>query len=145
MTISLYTDTFCTVANADLSRYLIKNSNWNALQSADKEKYLKSATKIINWIRFRGERQSDSQALEFKRTIERLNYPEHHFTDAYIEAQLAEATSAQVAYDLAPLSLAQIKGGIVLKEDVVCHAAREILREYIQHFSPTMYSEEELI
>jgi len=137
MTITLNTDTFCTVASADASRYLVSNENWTNKTTAQKENYLKSATKIINRLRFRGAMDVSTQALEMPRSMAYLNYPENYFTDAYMADRFAEATAAQVAYDLMPPRVSDLKGGIVMKDDKVCPAAMEILRPYIAHLSPT--------
>jgi hypothetical protein len=140
MAITLWTDTFVTLANANNSRYLADNENWNQKTDAEKEILLKNATKRLNWQLYQGSRESTTQALEWPRNIsQRDPWPSYWFEDAYMENILGEATSAQVAWDIAPLNVNDLSGQEVSRVDKICEVARDLLKAYMLIRSPVQF------
>lgn len=76
MTITVGTDTYITIVEADAYLALTRVSTdpalvaWDALSDANKEIYLRKATQAINRLKFPGKKNGDStQALSFPRDI----------------------------------------------------------------------------
>lgn len=137
MAITLWTDTFVTLEDANASRYLAGNENWLQKTDPEKETLLKNATKRLDWQTYRGSREETTQALEWPRNISQAEpWKSHWFVDDYMEDILGEATSAQVAWDLAPLNINDLAGQEVSRVDMICDVTRDLLKAYLFIRSP---------
>ena len=141
MSITLWTDTYCELATADASRYLRSNKNWTAKLDAEKENLLKDATDALNRLRYRGSRDASSQALSWPRTMNSDRFPYDWFDTTYMYNEIAEATCAQVAYDIHRPIGEKLKGQAVQLKRDCAPVAEELLRPYRYHVSPNMYED----
>ena len=75
MTITVGTDTYVTIAEADeyIANFYISTDAqrvaWDALSDGDKEIYLRNATRSIERLFFIGRKYADSQVLSFPREV----------------------------------------------------------------------------
>jgi len=106
-----WTDTYCTITEADADGNLLINFNWNSLPDDQKENYLKTASQNIDDLNFRGKKKSETQKMKFPRDIPAGNFSSWQVDDSEIEKELIRATSAQVAYLLSPLQAPKQEGG----------------------------------
>ena len=138
MAITLWTDTFCTVAEADVSIALFDNNIWLDKTTAQKESYLKAVTKLIDLQVFRGEVAVDGQVLQFPRSFDsvtegadRIYYPEDFYSTATQTKRLAQACSAQIKKMLSPVQVDDIKGGAYDDRYTLCDEAKEYIKIYM--------------
>lgn len=133
MALTLFTDTYATVATADANYQLSTNTRWTELEPMDKETHLKAATNIIDTEHFQGAKDDSAQALKFPRAfIEYGAWPEEIFITAEINARLANACCAQVAYMLAPMSQQQLKGRkMVGDKPMLSPEVQRLLQPYV--------------
>ena len=141
MTITLWTDTFATVAEADASRYLRSNKNWTAKTTPEKEGLLKDATNSLNRLRYRGTRDESDQSLSWPRSMNSDRYPAFWFETAYMYNEVSDATCAQVAYDIHRPMGEKLKGQALQMKRDCAPIAKDILRPYMYHTSPNMYED----
>lgn len=141
MALTKYTDTYCTVAEADASASLINVDQWQIkFTDAEKEKWLKAASKMIDRLRFLGSRQSDNQAMQFPRNFgfdTTFFYDSWFYSTTKIEERLAEGTSAQVAYMISPLQVGQNSGGTLPNRIIISDDAKRWLEPYLNIANPT--------
>lgn len=141
--LTLWTDTFCTLPQANASRYLVNNAVWAGLTNAEKRQRLKDATDVLNRLRYRGVRDSSTQALSWPRSMKYLRWPAFWFEDAYINNEIAQATCAQVAYDIHRPGLEKLKGQSRATRGEHSPRAMDILTPYLYINSVNLYEDPE--
>jgi hypothetical protein len=143
MTLTLWTDTYCTVADADLSIALFDNNVWLDKTTNQKESYLKVASKMIDLLVFRGDPAADGQPMQFPRDFDtilqaedRIYYPDEFYTEDEQEKRLAQAVSEQIRVMISPVQIEDIKGGADDRRYTLSDSATDFIRFYINPVSP---------
>jgi hypothetical protein len=102
--ITIYTNSLASFESVD--DLLAYHPRWQTLTQEQKEECIKRCSRIINRLEFIGSKTSESQPLEFPRTLE--HETDEAFSVSAIKKRLESAVAIFVEYDLDKVGTSQI-------------------------------------